>query len=66
MEILFFPYVLFAIYFMRGLGEVAPVIAKWKYETDERHGNKVYLTQFAKAGITWPWFDINKVRELYP
>jgi len=49
-----------------GAGVHAGNIAKWKVETGEQYGNIIYLTQYVKASITWPWFDINKVREKYP
>jgi len=61
-----FIYAFVMVQIILGAGVHAADIAKWKVETGERYGNKVYLTQYAKAAITWPWFDINKIREIYP
>ncbi len=70
MELALYPhgliaYVIVMIYIILGCGFTFPALAKWIDEVQDRLSYRTRYWEVFKAILSWPWFDIKKVRDKY-
>ena len=58
-----FIYVIVMIWIILGCGFRLPALAAWKHDTNLTW--RTYVWEISKAIVTWPWFDIKKLRNKY-
>lgn len=58
-------YVVVMIYIILGCGSTFSDTAKWAAETSDRISGRIHFKETLKAVLTWPWFDIKKLRDKY-